>query len=171
MLSLTVIDVMVPGDGVEFSQGGRRWYHLIHRTSELPEALVGGRERTDHDCFCRTCAARPDTTDAKTMEHYLDTFTDPEALRADFAFHRNLPRDATDNQALPASGLWLSTPAHAIAGGRTKGSGQAGEVEASMSRVATDVRKLIAGESGAFVPEGDPEFTTRIILEHVERCA
>ena len=170
VLSLTVIDVVIPGDGGEFSQGGRRWHHAFHRTPELPEALVGGRERTYLGWFYRAYSARPETIDAGAVEEYLRTYTDPEALRAGFAFYRNLPRDMADNEALLATGFRLPMPVLAIGGGRTDAFGRAGEVEASMRRVATDVRGLIAEESGHFVPEEDPELTARAILEHVERC-
>ena len=171
VLSLTVIDVVIPGDGGEFSQGGRRWHHAFHRTPELPEALVGGRERTYLGWFYRAYSARPEAIDAGAVEEYLRTYTDPEALRAGFAYYRNLPRDMADNEALLATGFRLPMPVLAIGGGRTDAFGRAGEVEASMRRVATDVRGLIAEESGHFVPEEDPELTARAILEHVERCA
>ena len=170
VLSLTVIDVVIPGDGGEFSQGGRRWHHAFHRTPELPEALVGGRERTYLGWFYRAYSARPDAIDAGAVEEYLRTYTDPEALRAGFAYYRNLPRDMADNEALLATGFRLPMPVLAIGGGRTDAFGRAGEVEASMRRVATNVRGLIAEESGHFVPEEDPELTARAILEHVERC-
>ncbi len=169
--SLTVIDVVIPGDGEEFSQSGRCWYHAVHRTPNLPEALVGGRERACLGRFCRVHAARPDAIDAKAMEHDFRTCTDPETLRAGFAFYRNLPRDAADKQALLSGGFRTSVPVRAIGGRRTDAFGRAGKIEASMRRVATDVRELIAEESGHFVPEEGPALTARAIPEHVERCA
>ncbi|MCY4590379.1 MAG: hypothetical protein OXE86_07425 [Alphaproteobacteria bacterium] len=105
------------------------------------------------------------------MEHYLRTCTSPEALRAGFAFYRNLPRDAADNEALLASGFRLTVPMLAIGGGRTDGFGRTGEVETSMHRVVTDVCRSIAEESRHFIPEEDPELTARAIPEHVERRA
>ena len=169
-LSLTVIDVVIPGDGGEFSQGGRRWHHAFHRTPDLPEALVGGRERTYLGWFYRAYSARPDAIDDEAVEEYLRTYSRPEALRAGFAYYRNLPRDAADNEALLATGFRLPMPVLAIGGGRTDAFGRAGEVEASMRRVAGDVRGLIAEESGHFVPEEDPELVAGAILEHAARC-
>ena len=169
-LSLTVIDVVIPGDGGEFSQGGRRWHHAFHRTPDLPEALVGGRERTYLGWFYRAYSARPNAIDEEAVEEYLRTYSQPEALRAGFAYYRNLPRDTADNAALLATGFRLPMPVLAIGGGRTDAFGRAGEVEASMRRVATDVRGLIAEGSGHFVPEEDPELVARAILEQVARC-
>ena len=170
VLSLTVIDVVIPGDGGEFSQGGRRWHHAFHRTPELPEALVGGRERTYLGWFYRAYSARPDAIDEEAVEEYLRTYTDPEALRAGFAYYRNLPQDTADNEALLATGFRLPMPVLAIGGGRTDAFGRAGEVEASMRRVAGDVRGLVAEESGHFVPEEDPGLVAGAILEHGARC-
>ena len=91
-------------------------------------------------------------------------------MRAGFAYYRNLPRDMADNEALLATGFRLPMPVLAIGGGRTDAFGRAGEVEASMRRVAGDVRGLIAEESGHFVPEEDPELVARAVLDHVGRC-
>ena len=169
-LSLTIIDVVIPGDGGDFSQGGRRWHHAFHRTQDLPEALVGGRERTYLGWFYRAYSARPDAIDAEAVEEYLRTYSQPEALRAGFAFYRNLPRDVADNEALLATGFRLPMPVLAIGGGKTDSFGRAGEVEASMRRVATDVRGLVAEQSGHFVPEEEPGLTASAILDHVGRC-
>lgn len=169
-LSLTIIDVVIPGDGGDFSQGGRRWHHAFHRTPELPEALVGGQERTYLGWFYRSYAARPDAIDEEAVEEYLRTYSQPEALRAGFAFYRNLPRDIADNETLLATGFRLPMPVLAIGGGKTGSFGRAGEVEASMRRVATDVQGLIAKKSGHFVPEEEPEFTARAILDHMAGC-
>jgi len=42
--TLTILDVVIPGDGGDFSQGGRRWHHAFFRTLDLPEQLCFGRE-------------------------------------------------------------------------------------------------------------------------------
>jgi pimeloyl-ACP methyl ester carboxylesterase len=41
---LVILDVVIPGCGGDFSQGGRRWHHQFHITPDLPEALTAGRE-------------------------------------------------------------------------------------------------------------------------------
>ena len=170
-LSLAVIDATIPGDGGgDFSQAGRRWHHAFHRTPGLPEALVGGRERTYFGWFYRAYAARPGAIDAAAQAEYLRTYSDPAALRAGFAYYRSLPQDMADNAALLAAGFRLPMPVLAIGGGRTDSFGRAGEVEASMRRAARDVRGLVAEDSGHFVPEEAPAFTARAILDHIGRC-
>ena len=105
------------------------------------------------------------------MEQYLRTRNDSGALRAGFAFCHSLPRDAGDNGALHAGGIRQSVPMFAIGGGRTDAFERAGKVEYSMHRVAADIRGLIAEERGHFVPEEDPNLTTRASLEQIGRCA
>lgn len=41
---LVILDVVIPGSGGDFSEGGRRWHHQFHMTPDLPEALTQGRE-------------------------------------------------------------------------------------------------------------------------------
>ena len=58
--TLAILDVVIPGDGGDFSQGGRRWHHAFHMTPDLPEGLVAGRERLYLSWFYRHFSWRPD---------------------------------------------------------------------------------------------------------------
>ena len=90
---LAILDVTVPGDGTEnLSQGGRRWHHGFHRTADLPEALVQGRERIYLSWFYRTFSYRPDGIPEAAIDEYLRTYSQPGALRAGFAYYRAIPR-------------------------------------------------------------------------------
>ena len=169
MPTMTIIDVVIPGDGADFSQGGRRWHHAFHLTPDLPEALVTGRERTYLGWFYREFSWRPDAIDASAVDEYLRTYTQPGALRAGFAYYRNLPRDAADNAALLATGFRLPMPVLALGGAKTESRGRAAEPEESMRRVARDVTGFVVADSGHFVPEEQPEVVARHILEHVAR--
>ena len=167
MLTMTIIDVVIPGDGGDFSQGGRRWHHAFHRTPDLPEALVTGRERAYLGWFYQEFAWRRDAVDAAAVDEYLRTYREPGALRAGFAYYRNLPRDAADNRALLDTGFRLPMPVLAMGGEKTGSRGRATEPEESMRRVARDVTGFVIAESGHFVPEEQPEAVALHILEHV----
>ena len=170
MATMTIIDVVIPGDGgVDFSQGGRRWHHAFHLTPDLPEALVTGRERTYLGWFYREFAWCRDAIDEVAIAEYLRTYTEPGALRAGFAFYRNLPRDAADNRALLATGFRLPMPVLAMGGARTEARGRATEPEESMQRVARHVTGVTVADSGHFVPEEQPETVARHILEPIAR--
>ena len=169
MLTMTIVDVVIPGDGGDFSQGGRRWHHAFHLTPDLPEALVTGRERAYLGWFYREFSWRRNAIDATAVEEYLRTYTEPGALRAGFAYYRNLPRDAADNRELLATGFRLPMPVLAMGGARTESRGRATEPEESMRRVARDVTGLVVADSGHFVPEEQPGVVAGHILDHVAR--
>jgi pimeloyl-ACP methyl ester carboxylesterase len=163
---LAIVDVVIPGGGGEFSEGGRRWHHQFHMTPDLPEALVAGRERIYLKWFYDTFAYRPDAIDAEALDEFVRTYSEPGALRAGFAYYRAIPQDAADNAALIKTGFRLPMPVLAIGGGVSypHGRGRGGDVEASLKRVATDVRGLVIPGCGHFVPEEKPNELARALL-------
>ncbi len=164
---LSIIDVVIPGDGGDFSQGGRRWHHQFHMTPDLPEALIKGRERIYLQWFYQTFAYKAGAISDQDLDEFVRTYRQPGALRAGFDFYRNLAQDAKDNAALLATGFRLPMPVLAIGGGVSypHGRGRGGDVEASLKRVATDVRGVVLPACGHFVPEEQPEAVARLLLE------
>jgi len=158
-----LVDVVIPGDGGDFSQGGARWHHAFHRTPDLPEALVAGREEIYLSWFYREFAYRPDAVPPEALAEFLRTYRQPGALRAGFAFYRALPQDAADNAAWLAAGNRLEMPCLAIGGDKARG--RAREPEESMRRVARDVRGLVIADCGHFVPEEQPERLSEALLD------
>lgn len=158
---LAILDVVIPGDGGDFSQGGRRWHHAFHMTSDLPEALVTGRERIYLEWFYRNFAWRPDAIGEAEMEEYLRTYRQPGALRAGFALYPALPQDRADNAAAIARGK-LKMPVLAVGGGRSFGRGA--EVEQSLRRVAEDVTGVIVPDCGHWIPEEQPQLLLDALL-------
>ena len=158
---LVIIDVVIPGDGGDFSQGGRRWHHQFHMTPDLPEALILGREEIYLRWFYRTFGHRPDAISENDIAEYLRTYAQPGAMRAGFEYYRALPRDAADNAEIVAR-FKLPMPVLAIGGGGGRGRGA--EPEQSLRRVATNVRGEIIGACGHWVPEEQPERLARLLL-------
>jgi pimeloyl-ACP methyl ester carboxylesterase len=150
---LVILDVVIPGDGGDFSQSGRRWHHAFHMTSDLPEALVHGRERLYIGWFYRTFGYRPDAIGEADIDEYARTYAQPGAMRAGFAFYRALPQDAADNAAI-VKRFKLPMPVLGIGGANRRGRGA--EVGESLRRVAVDVRAEIFTECGHWIPEEQP---------------
>jgi pimeloyl-ACP methyl ester carboxylesterase len=167
--TLTIVDVTVPGIGPDISQGGKRWHHSFHMTPDLPEALVAGRERAYLGWFYQAFSWQRDAFDAADLDEYLRTYTQPGALRAGFAYYRNLPRDIADNRALLDAGLRLKMPVLAIGGGRTEARGRGSEPEESLKVIADDVTGAVIADSGHFVPEEKPAELAAHLLAHFER--
>jgi pimeloyl-ACP methyl ester carboxylesterase len=164
---LAIIDVVIPGDGGDFSQGGKRWHHQFHITPDLPEALVAGRERLYLQWFYQTFAYKPGAIDADAIDEFVRTYSQPGALRAGFNFYRAMAQDAKVNAAELATGFRLPMPVLAVGGAVSypHGRGRGGDVEASLRRVATNVKGAVIAECGHFVPEEAPEELSRLLLE------
>jgi len=159
---LVIIDVVIPGDGGDFSQGGRRWHHQFHMTPDLPEAMTQGREDVYIGWFLRSFAYRPDAITEQDLAEYLRIYRQLGAMRAGFAFYRALPQDAADNREMIAKAK-LPMPVLAIGGAKARGRGR--EPEESLKRVALDVEGDVVADCGHFVPEEQPEYLAKKLLE------
>jgi pimeloyl-ACP methyl ester carboxylesterase len=159
---LAILDVVIPGDGGDFSQGGRRWHHQFHMTPDLPEALTAGREDVYLAWFYRTFAYRPDAVGEDDLKEYLRTYRQPGAMRAGFSFYRALQQDAEDNRAI-AQRLKLEMPVLAVGGAKARGRGR--EPEDSLKRLARNVRGAVIEDCGHFIPEEQPEELVHLLLD------
>jgi pimeloyl-ACP methyl ester carboxylesterase len=164
---LCIVDVVVPGDGGDFSQGGRRWHHQFHITPDLPEALTAGRERVYLEWIYRTFAYRPDAITKEDVDEYVRTYSMPGAMRAGFSLYRAMAEDAAANAAQLATGFRLPMPVLTVTGGvgYPHGRGRGPEGEQSLRRVATNVTSVVLPECGHFVPEEQPEAFNRVLAE------
>ena len=167
--TLTIVDVTLPGIGPDISQGGKRWHHAFHMTPDLPEALVEGRERAYLTWFYQSFSWRRDAFGAADIDEYLRTYSQPDALRAGFAFYRNIPRDTADNRSLAESGFRLPMPVLAVGGARAESRGRGDEPEQSLRVIADDVHGVVIADSGHFVPEEQPGALAAHLLEHFKR--
>jgi len=167
--TLTIVDVTLPGIGPDISQGGKRWHHAFHMTPDLPEALVEGRERAYLTWFYQSFSWRRDAFGAADIDEYLRTYSQPDALRAGFAFYRNIPRDTADNRGLVESGFRLPMSVLAVGGARAEARGRGSEPEQSLKVIADDVYGVVIADSGHFVPEEQPDALAAHLLEHFKR--
>jgi pimeloyl-ACP methyl ester carboxylesterase len=160
---LAMLDVTVPGDGSDvFSTSGGRWHHGFHRTLDLPEALVHGRERIYVSWFLKSFAAHAGAFSEADIDEYARCYSQPGAMRAGFAYYRAIPEDIRDNEAFIAAGK-LQMPVLALGG--TEGMGRGELVAESMRRVATQVHGGVVEHCGHFIPEEAPEVLTEALIE------
>jgi pimeloyl-ACP methyl ester carboxylesterase len=168
---LAIVDVVIPGCGGDFSQGGRRWHHQFHITPDLPEALVQGRERLYLRWFYQTFAYFPGAIGEADLDEYVRTYSQPGAMRAGFAYYRAIAEDAKANAAQLATGFRLPMPVLAVGGANSSphARGRGREVEESLRRVARDVTGAVIPDCGHFVPEEQPTAFNRLLLEFFAR--
>ena len=163
---LAILDVAIPGDGGDFSQGGRRWHHAFYRTLDLPEALCFGREALMLDWFFETYGYRANCIPEADRREYHRTYTKPGAFRAMLEFYRALPVDAADNAAIVAAHGKLKMPVLALGGDKSFGRGL--ETLQSLQRMAEDVQGGLIPDCGHWVAEEAPEFIANALLAFFE---
>jgi pimeloyl-ACP methyl ester carboxylesterase len=167
---LAVLDVTIPGDGraAGTNQGGRRWHHAFHQVPELPEALVAGREEHYLGWFYRNFGARSDALAPAAIEEYLRHYRDPAALRAGFAYYRNIPISAAFTAGERARGK-LDMPVLAL-GGRD-GWGRGDETAESCRQVAHHVTGRVIDQAGHWLLEEQPAQVAAALAEFLAREA
>lgn len=151
---LAILDVAIPGDGnADISQAGRRWHHAFHRTPDLPEALIQGRERLYLSWFFRNYTYRPDAISETDIDEYVRTYAQLGAIRAGLAYYRAVHEDVRHNEELLKRGK-LAMPVLALGGNRSWGRRM--EVLESCRRVAEHVEGGVIEDCGHFMPEEQP---------------
>lgn len=160
---LAILDVAIPGDGFEMSQGGRRWHHPFFRTPDLPEAMFGGREAIYLEWLFDNYGARPNCISAEDKAEYNRTYTKPGGLRALLAYYRAFFSDAADNEASTKRDGKLEMPVLALGG--DSGFGRGMECFESVSRMASNVQGGLIPNCGHWVAEEAPEFIGRQLTD------
>ncbi len=161
--TLSILDVVIPGDGADFSQGGRRWHHAFFRTLDLPEQLCVGREEMVINWLFENYGYRANCISEEDKAEFLRTYKKPGAFRALLEIYRALPQDAADNAAILAAKGKLKMPVLALGGDKAFGRGM--ECIESLRRVADNVRGGLVKDSGHWVAEEQPEFLTDELLK------
>lgn len=160
---LAILDVVIPGDGGDFSQGGRRWHHALFRTPDLPEQLFIGREHLILDWLFDNYGYLNHCIGDEDRKEYLRTYVKAGAMRALFSIYRALPQDAEDNRAMLEARGRLRMPVLALGGDKSYGRGM--EVIDSLKRVAEDVRGGIVPDCGHWMAEEKPDVLAAELLE------
>lgn len=152
---LAVLDVTIPGDGAEMSQGGRRWHHPLFRTPDLPEAIFGGREQIFLDWLFDNYGFRPNAISPSDRAEYYRTYTKPGGLRALLAYYRAFPTDVADNEEFLKVHGKIKMPVLALGGDKSFGRGL--ETLESLRRVAENVQGGLICNAGHWVAEEQPD--------------
>ena len=160
--TLTILDVVIPGDGGDFSQGGRRWHHAFFRTLDLPERLCFGREELVINWLFENYGYRSNCISDKDKAEFLRTYMKPGAFRALLEIYRALPQDTEDNRNVLERNGKLKMPVLALGGAKSFGRGA--ECIESLRRVADDVRGGIIRDCGHWIAEEQPDFLIEQLL-------
>jgi pimeloyl-ACP methyl ester carboxylesterase len=159
---LIVIECAPPGLGetseVPLVPGGGAWHRAFHLVSDLPEALVAGREKVYLNWFYQHYSRNPDAISDVDVDEYIRTYSQSGAMKAGFEYYRAYFKDSERGREYAKTKLQM--PVLAI--GADSVYGQA--VEQCMKRGALDVEGVIIANCGHFVPEEQPEALIGYIL-------
>ena len=163
--TLTILDVTIPGIGPDMSQGGKRWHHAFHMTPDLPEALVQGREREYLSWFYEAFSWQRGAIGPADIDEYVRCYSQLGALRAGFAYYRNMLIDAADNRASFEAGFRLPMPVLALGGARAEARGRGEEPLESARVLSNNVQGGAIPDCGHFIPEEQPALLAQHLLK------
>ena len=136
---LVLMDAGIPGitlpDALPTApeRAWRTWHFAFHALPNLPEMLIGGRERPYLEWFLRRKTANPDAFSEDDIS--LRVFTRDGGLRAGLAYYRAAILSAQQNRALAEQGK-LAMPVLALGADQ----GSIADMAAPLRAVAEDVR-------------------------------
>jgi pimeloyl-ACP methyl ester carboxylesterase len=159
-----VMNTVVPGldPWARVLADPRIFHFALHNVPELPERLIGGRERVYFDFFYDIMSADPSHLSEASRVAYAAGYTRLEALKAGLAWYRSMAKDAERN----AKPTRIGTPILYLRG-------DAGPASTTLEDYATGLRR--AGverlETGTLPHSGEyaPEEAPRALIEALRR--
>jgi microsomal epoxide hydrolase len=154
---LALLDAGIPGitlpDALPTApdRAWRTWHFAFHAIPDLPEMLIGGREREYLDWFLRRKTANPEAFSDADMEEYLRTFKKDGGLRAGLSYYRAAALSAQQNREISAKGK-LKMPVLAL----DSDQGSIGDMASPLKDFAEDVHGGTISYCGHFLPEEQP---------------
>ena len=147
---MAVLEAPLNGFGLENAYGAS-WHFLFNQSAyPVPEELINdGRHVQIYLDWLFSSAQHPG---AIAQSAYVAAYSDPAHLSAGFDYYRAFPANATFNQAHAADKLTIPV----LAMGAQSVFGAA--VGQSFSAVASDVRTVVAPDTGHWIPEENPAF-------------
>lgn len=167
IVKLAMLDVPVPGtriwDKAKASADPQIWHFGLHQQRDIAEMLIAGKERAYILDFYKKRTHVALSNDDIAV--YADAYAAPGALRAGFELYRAFPQDETRFKAFMKHKLPM--PVLALAGDKSNGA-----KELDMAReLALDVRGAVAPNTGHWLPDENPAFLTRQLLDFFREAA
>lgn len=167
IVKLAMLDVPVPGtriwDEAKAGADPQIWHFGLHQQRDIAEMLIAGKERAYILDFYKKRTHVALSNDDIAV--YADAYAAPGALRAGFELYRAFPQDETRFKAFMKHKLPM--PVLALAGDKSNGA-----KELDMAReLALHVRGAVAPNTGHWLPDENPAFLTRQLLDFFREAA
>ncbi|MPV59574.1 alpha/beta hydrolase [Burkholderia sp. HI2761] len=167
IVKLAMLDVPVPGtrvwDEAKARADPQLWHFGLHQQRDIAEMLIAGKERAYILDFYKKRTHVPLSDDDIAV--YAAAYAAPGALRAGFELYRAFAQDETQFKAFMKHKLPM--PVLALAGDKSNGT-----KEIDMAReLALDVRGAVAPNTGHWLPDENPAFLTRQLIDFFREAA
>lgn len=167
IVKLAMLDVPVPGtriwDEAKARADPQIWHFGLHQQRDIAELLIAGKEHAYILDFYKKRAHVALSNDDIAV--YADAYAAPGALRAGFELYRAFPQDEMQFKAFMKHKLPM--PVLALAGDKSNGA-----KELDMAKeLALDVRGAVAPNTGHWLPDENPAFLTRQLLDFFRESA
>ena len=157
-----ILDVPLPGVAPweEVMADPLLWHINFHRTPDLPEKLIGGRQALYFSHFFGLGTADGDAISDDDRARYASAYAAPEQLRAAFEMYRAMPAEETSAPAEPSA---IDVPLVLAGGDQGFGPLLPEVAEALQSRGWTDISVELIENSGHYVADEQPEAVAALI--------
>jgi pimeloyl-ACP methyl ester carboxylesterase len=167
-----ILDVVIPGlkPWEDVLRNPYLWHFAFHSIPELPESVVGGKEKEYFEFFYTAIAAHPERITAQAKEEYIRSYSNRRALSTGFNWYRGFQEDAQANRLLIEQKKEIRTPVLYMRGEKSGGvmtHYAEGLSDAGIRNLSTRV----IPDSGHFMAEEQPELVWRAIAGFLEKSA
>ena len=143
-------------------------FHFIFQSVlDLPEALITGRERIYLSHFFSKLAYNMAAISSTDLDHYVEMYSQPGALRCAFELYRAFEVDSKENRLwIDAEGK-LEIPTMALSGDKSAHKDEAVDMFNEVHEQGT-FEVAIVEEAGHYIAEENPEGFVREVLRFVK---
>lgn len=176
--AVAIMDVVVPGvpPWDDVLRNPSIWHFAFHAVPQLPELLIGGKERSYFDFFYDALARHSDRISPQARAAYASAYARPDALSTGFNWYRAFAENAVHNRAYSENSVPVDTPVLYI-----RGRHEAGDIRQYVAGFRNggirNIRSAMIDDCGHFAPEEQPDQVWNTLLGFLQevgmmpRCA
>ncbi|XXG98772.1 hypothetical protein Hte_005102 [Hypoxylon texense] len=147
----------------------QQFHFIFHCVSDLALALVAGRERIYLSHFFQKIAYNTAAIQSEDLDHYVQCYEQPGAMRCAFEVYRMFEQDAIECKEWIASYGKLSLPAVCLSGGKSRHLDAAGKMAAEVHQEGT-CEIVTVSDAAHYIAEENPEGFVEEALRLIERA-
>ncbi|MEN8584742.1 alpha/beta hydrolase [Burkholderia sp. RS01] len=162
--TLTTMEAPLPGTSYfeERKNAKSAWHFDFHAATDIAVHLTHGREKWYINRFFQDLSYNPEAISPADLDYYARSFEAPGAMRALFEAYAAFERDVEIHRANLAEHGKIHMPVLATGGAEQS---LARNYAPMMEEIASDVTGHLVPDSGHWVPEENPEYLARLLVD------